>query len=171
MVAIVKYRKIHIIGGPGSGKTYCSSKLQKATNLIAYDLDQVFWDQSENSYVRASEELRSEKLNEILSRNSWIIEGVYYKWLEESFRKADIIVILNPPIITRQWRIFKRFIIRKFLLGCFRKETFASFVELWQWNRKFDGDNMVRIADFTSQYKDKIIYCKNHKELMCAINA
>ncbi|MDU0111706.1 hypothetical protein RT723_01495 [Psychrosphaera aquimarina] len=55
----MQYRKIHIIGGPGSGKTYSSKKLQKETSLIAYDLDQVFWDQSENTYIRASEELRS----------------------------------------------------------------------------------------------------------------
>ncbi|MDU0111707.1 hypothetical protein RT723_01500 [Psychrosphaera aquimarina] len=56
-------------------------------------------------------------------------------------------------------------------MGEFRKETLSSFVELWQWNKKFDRDNMVRIADFTSKYKDKIIYCKNHNELVCAINA
>lgn len=167
----MQYRKIHIVGGPGSGKTYSSNKLQEATNLIAYDLDQVFWDQSENTYIRASKELRSEKLKEILSNNSWIIEGVYYKWLEESFQKADIIVILNPHVVIRQWRIFKRFIVRKFLLGDFRKETFSSFVELWQWNKNFDDDNMVRIKDFTSKYKEKIVYCKNYQEVGLVINA
>ena len=131
----MKHRKIHIVGGPGSGKTYSSKKLQLSTSLIAYDLDQVFWDQSENTYVRASEELRSGKLHTILSNESWIIEGVYYKWLEKSFYDADVIVILNPPVIKRQWRIFKRFITRKFLLGDFRKETFSSFLELWRWNK------------------------------------
>lgn len=167
----MKYRKIHIIGGPGSGKSYSSNKLQQATNLIAYDLDQVFWDQSANTYIRASDELRSENLNHILSENSWIIEGVYYKWLEESFRQADVIVILNPHVAIRQWRIFKRFMVRKFLLGDFRKETFSSFFELWQWNKNFDDDNMVRITGFTSKYKDKIVFCKNYQEMARAINA
>lgn len=166
----MRHRKIHIIGGPGSGKTYSSKKLHEETSLKPYDLDQIFWDQSDNSYIRASEGLRAEKLKEILSKDSWIIEGAYYKWLEESFRKADIIIILNPHVIIRQWRIFKRFIIRKFLLGDFHKETFSSFVELWQWNKKFDADNMIRIAEFTSKYKDKIIYCNNYRKLIRAIN-
>lgn len=167
----MQYRKLHIIGGPGSGKTYSSNQLQKTTDLIAYDLDQVFWDQSKNTYIRASEELRAEKLDEILSGNSWIIEGVYYKWLEDSFHKADIIVILNPHVIIRQWRIFKRFLIRKFLLGDFRKETFSSFIELWNWNKKFDSDNMLRIENFISKHKDKVVYCKSYHDIRRVINA
>lgn len=161
----MKYRKIHIIGGPGSGKTYSSIKLQQELNVVAYGLDHVFWDQSQDSYVRANEELRAKKLNAILSNDNWIVEGVYYKWLDESFQKADIIVILNPPLIKRQWRILKRFLIRKFLLGDFRKETFSSFIELWQWNKKFDADNMVRIANFISRHEAKIVYCSSYNKL------
>ncbi|KJY74839.1 DNA topology modulation protein FlaR [Vibrio nigripulchritudo] len=161
----MQYRKIHIIGGPGSGKTYSAKKLQQTSDLTAYDLDRVFWDQSQDSYVRASEEMRTKKLQEILANESWIIEGVYYKWLEESFQNADIIVILNPPLFKRQWRILKRFLVRKFILGHFRKETFPSFIELWRWNKKFDSDNMMRIADFTSKYKDKTVYCSSYEEI------
>ena len=167
----MQYRKIHIIGGPGSGKTYISNKLEKEIGITAHDLDSVFWDLSENTYIRASEELRTGKLSKILSKSSWIIEGVYYKWLEESFRNADIIVILNTPVITRQWRILKRFLVRKFLLGEYRKETFSNFIELWQWNKKFDNDNMVRICDVTSKYKEKVIYCEDYNEVMLSIKA
>jgi adenylate kinase family enzyme len=167
----VQYRKIHIIGGPGSGKSFISNKLERETSITAHDLDKIFWDQSQNTYIRASEELRLGKLNEILSTDSWIIEGVYYKWLEETFRNADIIVILTTPVFTRQWRILKRFLVRKYLSGQFRKETFSNFIELWQWNKKFDGDNMVRIADFTSEYKDKVIYCEGYNEVKMAVKA
>ncbi|EKA5638242.1 DNA topology modulation protein FlaR [Vibrio vulnificus] len=167
----MQYHKIHIIGGPGSGKTYSAKKLQQATNLTAFDLDEVFWDQSQNSYIRASEELRTEKLNIILECDNWIIEGVYYKWLDRSFQNADVIIILNPPLIKRQWRILKRFLVRKFFLGDFRKETFSSFIELWRWNSKFDVDNMVRITNFTSKYKNKIVYCSSYDEIKRIINA
>jgi adenylate kinase family enzyme len=164
------YRKIHIIGGPGSGKTYSSKIIEKETGVTAHDLDRIFWDHSQKAYVKAREEVRSEKLEILLSGSSWIIEGVYYKWLEESFRTAEIIAVLTTPVPIRQWRILKRFLIRKFLLGDFEKETFRSFVKLWQWNKNFDTDNMVRIAGFLSPYTDKIIYCENHAELMSALN-
>ncbi|NQZ22773.1 MAG: DNA topology modulation protein FlaR [Colwellia sp.] len=171
MESLLQYRKIHIIGGPGSGKTFSSTKLQALTNLNAYDLDKIFWDQNQNAYVRSSEEHRTKKLNQVLSQESWILEGVYYKWLADSFRDADLIVILNPPISLRQWRIFKRFLKRKFILGQFRKESLASFMEMFWWNQKFDNDNMVRILDFLSEYNNKIIFCKNYNEVRHKINA
>lgn len=167
----MQFRKIHIIGGPGSGKTYLSKKLELISDLTAFDLDEVFWDQSQNSYIRATEEARDEKLNSIMSNKQWIIEGVYYKWLDESFRESDLIVILKTPLIKRQWRILKRFVLRKFFMGDFHKETFMSFIELWQWNSKFDRDNMVRIADFTSKYKEKIVYCSSYHDLKRVLNS
>jgi len=171
MESLLQYRKIHIIGGPGSGKTFSSTKLQALTNLNAYDLDKVFWEQNENAYVRSSEEDRTEKLNQVLSQESWIVEGVYYKWLADAFRDADLIVILNPPVLLRQWRILKRFLRRKFILGQFRKESLASFIEMYWWNHKFDNDNMIRIVDFLTEYNNKIIFCKNYNELRRKINA
>lgn len=165
------YRKIHIVGGPGSGKTYCAKKLEMNTGLKSYDLDRVFWDQSKSTYVRASENLRAEKLGKILAKDSWIIEGVYYKWLAKSFDDADIIIILNPPVYLRQWRIFKRFLYRKFILLDFKKETFASFMEMFWWNQKFDKDNMIRIQSFISDYQQKIVFCKNYQEVARVVNA
>jgi adenylate kinase family enzyme len=165
------YRKIHIIGGPGSGKTFSAKKLEKHFGLSAFDLDRVFWDQSQDFYVRASEELRDGKLAEILSNDSWIIEGVYYKWLAESFKCADIIIILNPSVYLRQWRIFRRFLYRRFILLEFKKETFSSFMEMFWWNQKFDRDNMVRIHTFISKHEYKVVFCKNHQEALNAISA
>ena len=162
----MSYRKIHIIGAPGSGKTYTANKLQKLMNLKAYDLDNIFWDQNENTYVRSSEESRTEKLNQVLSKEHRIVEGVYYKWLANSFDDSDLIIILNPPVLIRQWRIFKRFLIRKFILGQFRKETLSSFLEMFWWNQKFDNDNMYRILDFTLQHKDKIVFCNNYNDVI-----
>ena len=139
--------------------------------LTAYDLDQIFWEQNENAYVRASEELRAKKLGRVLSQENWIIEGVYYKWLSGAFYDADLIVVLNPPVLLRQWRIFKRLLKRKFVLGQFRKESLASFMEMFWWNQKFDNDNMIRILDFTAEHKNKIILCKNYNDLWHKIHA
>ncbi|MCJ8317997.1 MAG: DNA topology modulation protein FlaR [Colwellia sp.] len=167
----MQYRKIHIIGAPGSGKTFCSIKLQELIKLKAHDLDQIFWQQNKNVYLRSNEESRTEKLNQVLSQERWIIEGVYYKWLADAFCDADLIVFLNPPVLLRQWRIFKRFLKRKFILGQFRKESLASFIEMYWWNQKFDDDNMLRILDFTAKHKSKIIFCKNYNELLSKINS
>ena len=36
--------KIHIIGGPGSGKTWLADRLSAEFNVPAFDLDDIFWD-------------------------------------------------------------------------------------------------------------------------------
>ena len=163
------YRKIHIIGGPGSGKTFSSKRLQEITGLKAYDLDLIFWDQNSKAYIRSSEESRAGKLNKVLAQESWIIEGVYYKWLADSFRNADLIIVLNPSVCIRQWRIFIRFLTRKFIHGHFRRESLSSFMELFCWNQKFDQDNMLRILDSTAAYKDKRVFCKSYDEILASI--
>jgi len=166
----VLYRKIHIVGGPGSGKTFSATKLAKNTGVSAYDLDRVFWKQCQNSYIRACENIRDEKLASILSNDSWIIEGVYYKWLTDSFKDADIIIILNPSVHLRQWRIFKRFLYRKFILRQYKKETLSSFIEMFYWNKNFDNDNMVRIQKFISEHRNKVVFYRTYQDVVSAIN-
>ena len=49
-------QRIHIIGGPGSGKTYAARHLSDLLGFPRYDLDDWFWDNAAQSYgVRASD--------------------------------------------------------------------------------------------------------------------
>ena len=98
----MQYRKIHIIGGPGSGKSYIARKLSTFYNIHAYDLDDIFWDRLTNAYgTKAREEDRNTALSEILNKESWIVEGVYYSWLSQAFKVfecrdvRDILRIIN----------------------------------------------------------------------------
>ncbi|OEF98817.1 hypothetical protein BHF71_10850 [Vulcanibacillus modesticaldus] len=94
--------KIHIIGGPGSGKSYIGEELSKNLNINRYDLDDIFWDNKSKTYGnRNSSEKRNRDLEKILKEQSWIIEGVYFSWLNESFNKADYIFVLKPNVYLR----------------------------------------------------------------------
>lgn len=75
-------QRIHIIGGPGSGKSYAARYLSLRLGIPAYHLDVLFWDSAAQSYgVRASDEDRDAKLMAITNKAAWVIEGVYYRWL------------------------------------------------------------------------------------------
>ena len=105
---------MHIIGGPGSGKTYFAKRLSTSLDIPHYDLDNIFWDKTVNKYgIKNSADKRKEELNKILDQEEYIIEGVYYDWLEESFASADLIIILETSVWIRDGRIIKRFIKRK----------------------------------------------------------
>ena len=150
--------KIHIIGGPGSGKTFLAEKLSKELGIPHYDLDDIQWDNSAKSYgtKRAPQE-RAVMLDKILQKDDWIIEGVYYAWCGRCFEDADKIYLLNVPRRTYRYRIIRRFIRRKLGIEKGKKETLKSLTALLKWADKFQRENLVEIKKILKNYPDKVI--------------
>lgn len=153
--------KIHIIGCSGTGKTYLAKKLSNKYNIPHYDLDNIYWDNSSQKYgIKTEVEKRDKLLLNILEKDDWIIEGIYYKWLEQSFKNADIIYILDLPKYIYKFRIIKRFVKRKLKLEISKKETLKSLLDLLKWTDKFQNENMKEIVKFLEIYKEKVYFIK-----------
>ena len=107
--------KIHIIGCSGSGKTYLANALSKKYNISHFDLDDIQWDNNAKEYgKKRTLDERKALLQEILYNNDeWIIEGVYYAWVQQSFDEADKIYVLDMPGYLYKSRIIMRSIKRK----------------------------------------------------------
>ena len=87
--------KIHIIGCSGTGKTYLAKKLSNKYSIPHYDLDNIYWDNSSQKYgIKMEVEKRDKLLQNILEKDNWIIEGIYYKWLEQSFKNVQKVLSL-----------------------------------------------------------------------------
>jgi adenylate kinase family enzyme len=138
--------RIHLIGGPGSGKSYAAVALSARFGVPAYDLDDLFWDRSASRYgVRTEPTVRDQELASIVARDGWIIEGVYYGWLAPSFAAADIIIALTPSIVVRQWRVIKRYMLRK--AGQVRSPQNESLADLWRllrWGHTYDVQHLAQ---------------------------
>lgn len=158
--------KIHIIGGSGTGKTYLANRLSSKYNIPHYDLDDLFWNNSSNQYgVKMSVEERSRLLSRILQGEDWIIEGVYYSWLTDSFEKADTIIILDVPKRVYKYRIISRFIKRKIGIEHGKKETIKSLKSLLKWTDKFQKYNLPKIYVALSDYVNKTIVLHSKHEV------
>ena len=107
--------KIHIIGCSGSGKTYLANALSKKYNISHFDLDDIQWDNNAKEYgKKRTLDERKTLLHEILYNNDeWIVEGVYYAWVQQSFDEADKIYVLDMPSYLYKSRIIMRSIKRK----------------------------------------------------------
>ncbi len=82
--------KIHIIGASGSGKSTLAGNLSKLLQIPHYDLDDIFWDNTQKTYgVTMPLVKRSRIFHSILLQDAWIIEGIYTSWIQESLQQAD----------------------------------------------------------------------------------
>lgn len=153
-----KPHKIHIIGSVGSGKTTLARTLSAKMDLPHHELDNVVWMRFDTGDVRRSEQERDDCLHRIIQTDAWIIEGVHYEWVQQSFKKADLIILLTPAYSTRTLRIIKRFILQK--LGIEKSNytpTFAMFRKMFVWNRYFENKSKPEIMNILSEFHDKVL--------------
>ncbi|MDX1771487.1 MAG: AAA family ATPase [Planococcaceae bacterium] len=84
--------RIRIIGPVGSGKTTLTRKLSEAKGIPMFTLDDMVWSRGPNGDTKNSTEYRDALLNEVIQKESWIIEGTHLGWADVSFEKADLII-------------------------------------------------------------------------------
>lgn len=87
--------KVMVIGCPGSGKSTFSRKLSEVTNIPLYYLDMLFHKADRSN---ASRDEFDEKLNQILEKESWIIDGNYQRTLFPRLESCDTVFLLDLPL-------------------------------------------------------------------------
>lgn len=163
-------RRIHIMGGPGSGKTYAARRLSERFDIPSYDLDELFWDRSTQRYgVKAPEAERDAHLMAIVQQPAWVIEGVYHRWLRPSFERADVIFVLRPAVYVRDWRILRRFMRRKMGIAATKKETLVDLWRLLLWNHCYDHDSLKLAMEVIEEFKQKTVLCNNADDTISTV--
>ena len=164
--------KIHIIGCSGSGKTYFAKMLSDKYNIPHFDLDDIQWNNNAQEYgtKRAPEE-RAALLQEVLRNDEWIIEGVYYAWVQQSFDEADIIYVLDMPRYLYKSRIIIRSVKRKLGILKEKRETLKSVYNLLKWTETFQNKNLKEIKTILDRYENKVIWLSNKKGVKEIIKA
>ena len=158
--------RIHIIGGSGSGKTYISNKLKKDYHFSQLDLDKLEWVNKNGKTVKQELDIKKKKLKEELKKDNLIIEGVYYDWCTDSFKKCDYIFYLKVPLIKQEYRIIKRSIKRKLgIEKSFFKETFKSVTDLLKWNIKYNTKLKKEIMETLDKYHSKVYNVNSYKDI------
>ncbi len=87
-------KKIIVIGCPGSGKTKFAEKLRDRIGLPLFYLDAI-WHKPDKTHI--SREEYDERLAEILSFESWIIDGNYSRTIERRIAACDTVFLFDLP--------------------------------------------------------------------------
>jgi adenylate kinase family enzyme len=141
--------KIRIIGPCGSGKSTLARKLSERYKIPYFEIDNIIWDRSAEN-LKYPEEVRDATLKSILNSDSWIIEGAQYKdWTLESIKKAELVLVLNPNVYIRDYRIIKRFILSRTGIRPWNyKQSFGNLCKMIVgWNHQYDIDKVIKIIE------------------------
>ncbi len=88
-------KKVLVIGCPGAGKSTFARKLAEKTGLPLYYLDMI-WHRPDRTTLPPEE--FDERLEVILMRNSWIIDGNYTRTLPMRLKEADTVFFFDIPV-------------------------------------------------------------------------
>ena len=153
-------KKIIIIGCPGSGKTTFAEKLRDKIGVELFYLDAI-WHRADRTHI--SREEFDARLYEILSLDSYIIDGNYSRTIECRIAACDTVFLFDLPVEDCLDGAISR-------LGQKRSDMPWIDTELDLWLKteieEFGSKNLPSIYALLDKYKDgkSIVIFKSRKE-------
>ena len=161
MIGGDRMRKVIIIGCPGSGKSTFARKLRDKTNLPLYYLDMI-WHKPDKTNVTKEEFDR--QLEEILTKEQWIIDGNYQRTLEVRLQQCDTVFLLEFPLEICLAGVKSRIGHRREDMPWVESEFDEEFK---QWIHNFSQDALPHIYELLEKYgKEKnVVIFKSRKDM------
>lgn len=145
--------KILIIGCCGSGKTTLATELSKKRNLPLVHLDSLFW---RSGWQSVSREEFDRLLTDELEKDSWIIDGNYFRTLQTRLDHCDTVIYLDYNRLHCIFGVLKR-VFQNY--GKTRADMGENCPE------RLDLEFLKYTWDFNNKYRDKMYemlqQCKN----------
>lgn len=80
---LVDATRVHIVGGPGAGKTHLATLLGRERGIEPWKLDDIAFDSISGVATPLAKRLRD--VDVIVATPSWVTEGVYLGWTDKLF--------------------------------------------------------------------------------------
>ena len=148
-----------IIGCPGGGKSTFAKALHQAVRLPLYHLDLLFW---KSDATCESKAVFLQKMEEILKKDRWIIDGNYQSTMERRMEFCDTIFFLDYSLETCLDGIAQRHGKPRDDLPWIEQHEDPEFL---QFIRNFETEKRPQILALLENYKGKEIHIfHNRKE-------
>lgn len=85
--------RVHVVGGPGVGKSAFASRIAAARGLELHHLDETAFEGPE--FIVRSQDVTSHAARTFAAEPRWVTEGIFVGWVDPLFERADVIVWLD----------------------------------------------------------------------------
>lgn len=174
--------RIHIIGGPGSGKTTLARDVGTYLGIEIHELDRIAF--SGPDYAERPLSKRVADIDLIARNSAWVTEGLFLLWTDQLLAHADIIIWLDHINWKRGvWRVTRRFVASA-LREAKNREGLEKFTRFHDYGRHlkqliqvsfssrayYTGngsgpagriESRRSTATYLTSYRDKVIHCYN----------
>jgi adenylate kinase family enzyme len=148
--------RIMIFGRPGSGKSTYSNKLSEETGILVYHLDKYFF---VNDWIERDYQEFLTLQQELVDKDSWIIDGNSTRSLEMRYHRATIVLYFCFPKIVCLFRLVKRLFSKDFRIddrapGCKENVRWCLIKYMWTFEDRVKG----QIAYLQKNYPEVQFY-------------
>jgi hypothetical protein len=163
--------RIHIMGGPGSGKTTLARQLAAHLAIPYFEIGIVGWENGHGALRPLAARLHD--IHAIAIQPSWATDNSFVGWTDELLEAADMIVFRDPPWRVACWHIIIRHL-RASQAGTNRHKGLCFIVFLARPNYTIQAS--MKQAGRASQnsvlcqpYNHKVIRCRKSSEVQSII--
>jgi adenylate kinase family enzyme len=177
-------KRIHITGGPGSGKSWLAQRLARSIDVDYIDLDgrmlqikplDVVIDTQPgyDAFIAA----RDADLEAATQADAWVSEGAFVGVSRVAFERADLIVWMDAPWHIASYRIVSRHL-KAELRHNNRFPGWRRLYDFWRWSNRFyrnanpHGLNVwgtpntrVFTRDVLAPYESKLVLVRSKREV------
>jgi adenylate kinase family enzyme len=138
-------QRVLVLGSSGSGKSTLARQLGKTLDLEVIHLDSYFW---QPNWIETPADLWEQKLNQLLEKEHWVMDGNYTSSLERRLAYSDTVIFLDLSRARCFWRV----------LGRYLKHRGANRPELPEGcNEKIDLDFIKWIWNYPNRSRRQIL--------------
>lgn len=130
--SLLQYKRINVVGSPGSGKSTLSTRLSELLKIKVFDLDDYLYD---NNCKRLNSNSTSQAISELLSNECYIIDGTYTTTFQDRLNTLDLVILTNRNTICNIITFTIRFFSKQ-KLKCGERFTFKTSILLFNFNVK-----------------------------------
>lgn len=158
-------RRVVVVGSGGSGKSTFSRELGRVTGIPVIHLDREYW---RSGWQETPKEEWERRVADLLTGESWIMDGNFGGTREMRMRAADTIIILDLPRRVCLYRILKRTV--KYYgksrpdmtEGC-NERLDLEFIG-WVWSYKHRSRKRL-LAELENIRDKRVIFLRNQRQV------